>query len=92
MRLTLRLENDRYLDIILDTRNHEITILSPIPDTDLKALSELVAQYHLTINLPITQERIHLQEGMFEPIETSGSVIDVLDIVCILSTLIVSEE
>ena len=49
MRLTLRLENDRYLDIILDTRNHEITILSPIPDTDLKALSELVAQYHLAI-------------------------------------------
>lgn len=91
MRLTLRLENDRYLDIILDTRNHEITILSPIPDTDLKALSELVAQYHLTINLPITQQRIHLQEE-FEPIETSGSVIDVLDIVCILSTLIVSEE
>jgi hypothetical protein len=91
MRLTLRLENDRYLDIILDTRNHEITILSPIPDTDLKVLSELVAQYHLTINLPITQERIHLQEEL-EPIETSGSVIDVLDIVCILSTLIVSEE
>lgn len=91
MRLTLRLENDRYLDIILDTRNHEITILSPIPDTDLKALSKLVAQYHLTINLPITQQRIHLQEEL-EPIETSGSVIDVLDIVCILSTLIVSEE
>ena len=91
MRLTLRLENDRYLDIILDTRNHEITILSPIPDTDLKVLSELVAQYHLTINLPIAQERIHLQEEL-EPIETSGSVKDVLDIVCILSTLIVSEE
>lgn len=91
MRLTLRLENDRYLDIILDTRNHEITILSPIPDTDLKALSELVAQYHLTINLPITQERIPLQEEL-EPIETSGSVIDVLSRVCILSTLIVSEE
>lgn len=91
MRLTLRLENDRYLDIILDTRNHEITILSPIPDTDLEALSELVAQYHLAINLPITQKRIHLQEEL-EQIETSGSVIDVLDIICILSTLIVSEE
>lgn len=58
MQLTLRLEDDNYLDLNIDISKREIYFLSPIPNLSLERLMELSDQLHWSIVLPITEQII----------------------------------
>ena len=58
MRLTLRLQNDNYLDVNVNIEKRELTLLSPAPDITLEQLMKLSDELHYKINLYITDETI----------------------------------
>ena len=58
MRLTLRLQDDNYLDVDVNIEKRELTLISPVPNITAEQLCKLADQTHYTINLLITEERI----------------------------------
>ena len=95
MRLTIRLKNERYLDIDLDISNRVCTILSPIPDIERETLYTLSKEFRYTINLPITQTTIIPEDKtpdyeyeLSEDLDT----LDIISLVFLFSNYIVTEE
>ena len=89
MRLTVRLEQNNYLDLEVDLNNREITFLSGIPNTELDDLMQLADEYNFTFNLPITDNIIEPDNK--EKIFTEASVVDVLTLLMTLATVTVTE-
>lgn len=89
MRLTVRLENNNYLDLEINFNNQEITFLSGIPNTELDDLMQLADEYNFTFNLPITDHVI--EPEIKDKILTEASVVDVLTLLMTLSTIVVTE-
>lgn len=56
MEFTIKLKNDRYLDLVLFPSKHILVINSPIPDLDKSDLEDLVAAFGYKIALPLTGE------------------------------------
>lgn len=54
MQFTIKLENDRYLDLLLIPSKRILVIMSPIPNLTEDELTELVAAFNYTIILPLT--------------------------------------
>lgn len=68
MQLTMRLDNDNYLDVHIDFETRELTLLSPIPDITLNELMKIADEMHYKINLLITEEQIQ-PESIYVPPE-----------------------
>lgn len=66
MQLTMRLNNDNYLDVQINFETRELTLLSPIPDITLNELMQLADEMHYKINLLITNEQIQ-PDSMYLP-------------------------
>ena len=60
MQFTIKLKNDRYLDLLLLPSKRVLVILSPIPDLTEEQLTDLVAAFGYSVALPLT-------DTMFEP-------------------------
>lgn len=73
MRFTVRLDNDRYLDLKLDVSNRKLYILSPIPDIDLSTLMKISDDMRYRLILPITGNVIEPDKKEFTPEENENS-------------------
>lgn len=60
MQFTIKLKNDRYLDLLLLPSKRLLVILSPIPDLTEEQLTDLVAAFGYSVALPLT-------DTVFEP-------------------------
>lgn len=58
MQLTLRLQHDNYLDVMIDVGKRTITFLSPIPDLTQEQIMELCDKFHIKLILPISGEEV----------------------------------
>lgn len=58
MQLTMRLNNDNYLDFHINFELRELTLLSPIPNITMEELMQVADDMHYKINLLITEEQI----------------------------------
>lgn len=56
MEFTIKLKNDRYLDLVLFPSKRILVINSPIPDLDKSDLEDLVAAFGYKIALSLTSE------------------------------------
>lgn len=54
MQFTIKLKDDRYLDLLLIPSKQTLVILSPIPDLTKEQLTDLVVAFGYTIILPLT--------------------------------------
>lgn len=54
MQFTIKLKNDRYLDLLLLPSKRILVILSPIPDLTEEQLKDLVATFNYKVALPLT--------------------------------------
>lgn len=58
MRLTLRVENDNYIEVNINLKERTVEFISPIPDLTEKQLFRLCDKFHFRMLLPITEEQI----------------------------------
>lgn len=58
MQLTIRTKDDFYIDLNIDIANRIIVFMSPIPNISTKQLMKLADDFHWTLILPITGEKI----------------------------------
>ena len=95
MKLTIRLKDERYIDVELDTINRELTILSPIPDIEKETLYTLSKEFRYTINLPITKLIIIPKDKTPDyeyEISEDLDTLDILSLILLFSNYIVLEE
>lgn len=67
MRLTLRTENDNYIDVDIDISERTITFLSPIPNLTEEELFNLADDFHVTVILPISGEQVVPETSSISP-------------------------
>ena len=91
MILTLRLKNDRYIDILYESDKRELTFLSPIPELNLKDLCKLADDTCTTINLPITEERIIPDTTVNDHRIVEANLLDLLKVLCYFGDYVISE-
>lgn len=91
MRLTLRAENDRYVDILIDPTYRELTFLSPIPDLTLEDLCKIADDTQHVINLPITGDRIVPDKAAVSN-DCATTLKDLLRVICYLDDYVISES
>lgn len=58
MQLTVRTEDDFYIDLNIDIVNRTVVFTSPIPNISTEDLMKLADDFHWTLILPITGEKI----------------------------------
>lgn len=58
MRITVRTDDDRYVELILDSSKKEIIFIDPIPNIDQDELFQFVDVTKHTVILPISEEQI----------------------------------
>lgn len=95
MKLTIRLTDDRYIDVELNPATREITILSPIPDIEKETLYTLSEEFRYTINLPITKLIIIPKDKTPDysyEISEDLDTLDILSLILLFSNYIVLEE
>lgn len=81
--LTLKVDDDKYIDLEVDLEKRELIFYSPIPYLTREDLFKIVDTFKFKVVLPITEEIIEPDEkGSFE---YSGDVVDRL---CLLLTLV----
>lgn len=91
MDLTIRAQNDNYIDLSIDTVKRSVCFMSPIPDIQLTALMELCDKYQYTFILPITGEQITPDKPFtLEQIEELDTV-DALSVILEAANIIISE-
>ena len=96
MQLTIRTKNDFYIDLNIDIANRIAVFMSPIPNISTKQLMKLADDFHWTLILPITGEKIipdNLKPSD-EEIDDCYNIttVDALASLLIVSNLIVSEH
>ena len=89
MRLTLRVKENNYIDIDIDFNNRYLVFLSGVPDTELEDLMQLADDFNFKILFPITDEQITPDKD--NPIINEVSVIEALQMLLALSTIVVTE-
>lgn len=58
MRITVRTDDDRYVELILHPDKKEILFIDPIPNIDQEELFQFVDETQHTVILPISEEQI----------------------------------
>lgn len=58
MQLTIRTKDDFYIDLDVNIANRTVVFMSPIPNISTKQLMKLADDFHWTLILPITGEKI----------------------------------
>ena len=58
MQLTIRTKDGFYIDLNIDIANRIVVFMSPIPNISTKQLMKLADDFHWTLILPITGEKI----------------------------------
>ena len=58
MRITVRTDDDRYVELILHPDKKEILFIDPIPNVDQDELFQFVDETQHTVILPISEEQI----------------------------------
>lgn len=96
MQLTIRTKDDFYIDLNIDIANRTLVFTSPIPNISTKQLMKLADDFHWTLILPITGEKIipddlELSDKEIDDCYTITTV-DALASLLIVSNLIVSEH
>ena len=95
MKLTIRLKDDRYIDVELNPTSRELTILSPIPDIKKETLYTLSKEFRYTINLPITKLIIIPKDKTPDysyEISEDLDTLNILSLILLFSNYIVLEE
>lgn len=90
MRITVRTDEDRYVELILDPHSKEIIFLDPIPNTTTEELMDLVDTSGHSIVLPITSEVIKPDKQNNKIVHRS--LIETLYFLTALSDVIVAEN
>lgn len=91
MLLTLRLKDDRYVDILYEPAQRELSFLSPIPELELKDLCKLSDETCTIINLPITEERIIPETKVPDHTSVQTTLLDLLKVLCYFGDYVISE-
>ena len=89
MKCTLRLKNDRYIDVEIDRDTRTLIFYSPIPELTRDDLIQLSNESNYTIILTITQEVI--QPSNLGEIEQDFTLIEILSLLTIINDLIITE-
>ena len=58
MRITVRTDDDRYVELILDPSKKEIIFIDPVPNVDQDEIFQFVDETKHTVILPISEEQI----------------------------------
>lgn len=91
MRITVRTDCDRYVDVAVNPMKKEIIFLDPIPNTTTEELMDLVDQSGYSLILPITSEVIKPDKENKDKI-VKRSLIETLYFLTALSDVIVAEN
>lgn len=91
MRITVRTDCDRYVDVVVNPMKKEIVFLDPIPNTTTEELMDLVDQSGYSLVLPITSEVIKPDKENNSKI-VQRSLIETLYFLTALSDVIVAEN
>lgn len=96
MRLTVRLQDERYLDMTINTSKRECIFNTPIPEITVDELQQLANKNNYILHLPITDTTIQPEDlQQFVPDEElffGISNIDVVDLILSLCSFIITED
>lgn len=88
MRLTLRVENDNYLDVEIIPQKNLIVIHSPIPEIDEETFMDIAKMGNYNIYLPITDTLYKVTNSRDEELTTKMA----LTVMSVLTHFIVTDK
>lgn len=89
MKCTLRLKDDRYIDVEIDRDTKTLTFYSPIPEITRDDLTQLSDESGYTIILTITQEVI--QPSIEPNFEQDYTLMEALSLLIYVNEMIITE-
>ena len=91
MRITVRTDDDRYVELILHPDKKEILFIDPIPNVDQDELFQFVDETQHTVILPISEEQI-VPDKVDRSKIVKRPLIETLHYLAALSEVIVAEN